>query len=193
MQNNPDFSLVRISTVPGWPPGTSGVEAGAVGGDVGAEAPKKGPGTRAVGIAEPSGPPMGAMGPGGPMGSMGPMGPGGMPGMMPGGPPGMGPGLGSPGGTPQIFGSGATGAGGDLTSVPTPGSEGYTTGGAPIPYPTSFSRPKLPPAYFQFTVTGVLTKPIARPNFNAPSTVADEDTEFANGKLPPGYGGIPGK
>jgi Tfp pilus assembly protein PilN len=200
MQNNPDFTQVRISSVPGWPPGTAGVEASAIGGDTGEAAPKKGPGTRAVGIAEQSGPPAGMMGPGGPMGSMGPMGPGMMPGgppgggmMGPGGPGGGAPGLGSPGGTPQIFGSGATGAGGDLTSVPTPGTEGYTTGGAPIPYPTSVTRPKLLPVYFPFTVTGVLAKPIARPNFNAPSSVTDEDSDIANGKLPAGYSGVAGK
>jgi len=205
MQNNPDFSQVRISSVPGWPPGTAGVEASPVGGgDMGAAPPKKGPGSKMVGVAEqPSASPGGMMGPGmmGPMGSMGPGGPGG--GMMPGGPGGMmpggpnsgPPGLGSPGGTPQIFGSGATGAGGDLTSVPTPGTEGYATGGAPIPYPTSLTRPKLLPVYFPFTVTGVLTKPIARPNYGEPlGGFGEEEADIPDaGGLPPGYSAPAGK
>jgi len=197
MQNNPDFTQVRISSVPGWPPGTSGVEASPIGGDMGTEPPKKGGGSRPVGIAEqPSAGP--GMGPG--MGPMGSMGPGGMPpgggAMAPGGPGGGPSGLGSPGGTPQIFGNTANGAGGDLTSVPTPGTEGYTTGGAPIPYPSSVTRPKLLPVYFPFTLTGVLAKPITRPNYGEPAEGMGEygaDIPESAPGLPPGYGSPAGK
>jgi hypothetical protein len=39
----------------------------------------------------------------------------------------------------------------------------------------------------------VLTKPITRPNFNAPAGGGEEESDVANGKLPPGYGGVAGK
>src|SRR5207244_12548220 len=63
MQNNPDFTQVRISQVPGWPSGTAGVEASPLGG------PGGGPGGS-------GGPPGGSAGPpgrpaGGPVGPPG--------------------------------------------------------------------------------------------------------------------------
>src|SRR5438128_1995286 len=75
MQNNPDFTQVRISSVPGWPPGTAGAEASPLTGAGGAGGAYGGsPGGSGGG-------PPGGSGGGPPGGSM--MGPG----MGPGGPP----------------------------------------------------------------------------------------------------------
>jgi Tfp pilus assembly protein PilN len=180
MQNNPDFSQVRISSVPGWPPGTGGVEASPL---TGASAGGFGGGSG--GPAGSGGPMMGSGGPGAfgpPGGSGGP--PGGGPPMMGsgggppgGGPPGGPPGFGGPGGAvPQIFGGEAGSGGSGLTNVPSPGQPGgdaLTAGGAPIPYPSEVEQPKLLPVYFPFTVTGVLTKPILRPTFQTAGAGAD--------------------
>jgi Tfp pilus assembly protein PilN len=143
MQNNPDFTQVRVSSVPGWPPGTSGVEAGplsAPGGAPGGPAGSGGP--PGAGYGSGGGPPGGSGGPpGGPpvMGSGGgPPGgapPGGPPGGSGGGPPGFG---GAQSLAPPIFGAGGEGGGPGLMSVPTPGQPGnggVSSGGAPIPYP----------------------------------------------------------
>jgi hypothetical protein len=190
MQNSPDFSKVQISSVPGWPPGTPGVEAGGIGGDVGGAA---GPG---YGRGAPAG--YGA--------------PGSLPGGPPGGPPGGasaggGPGYGAPGpggapgyggtdsaaGGPPIFGGSGPGGGGPgLLNAPTalgPGEGGVTTGGAPIPYlpPPELAKPR--PTYFPFTVTGVLTKPIARPYY---AGIGAEGDTGAGGSPYGGYGGPPG-
>src|SRR5207244_3620334 len=69
MQNNPDFTQVRISQVPGWPAGTAGVEASPLtgGGGGGPGGPVGGPGY--------GGPPGGSGGPGLMMGPGGPPGP----------------------------------------------------------------------------------------------------------------------
>jgi Tfp pilus assembly protein PilN len=195
MQNNPDFSQVRISSVPGWPPGTGGVEAspltGAEGGGIGRGA--MGPGGSGGPMMGGSGGPM--MGSGGPPGG-GPPGGSGGPSMMGsgGGPPGGGPpGGGPPGfggspgsGVPQIFGGGDSGGGPGLMNVPSPGQPGgdaLTGGGAPIPFPAQVEQPKVLPVYFPFTVTGILTKPIMRPTFQTGGAAAD------NGGGPYGSGG----
>jgi len=187
MQNNPDFSQVRISSVPGWPPGTGGVEAspltGAEAGGGGSGGGPGGSGGPMMGSGGPGGPPGGGppmMGSGGP-GPSGP--PGGAPMMGGGGPPGFG---GAGGAVPQIFGGGAESGGQGLMNVPSPGQPGgdaLTAGGAPIPFPTEVEQPKTLPVYFPFTVTGILTKPIIRPTFQTGGAAAD------NGAGPYGSGG----
>ena len=149
MQNNPDFTKVQISSVPGWPPGTAGVEAGSI--DAGGGAATTG--GRGGGYGGP---------PGGPPGGGYSAPPGG--GSTGGGPPGAGgpPGGGAPGyGGPPIFGGGADAGGGapGLMS-PAPGLDNgaITSGGAPIPYSSAFTQVKPLPTYFGFTVTGVLDK-----------------------------------
>jgi hypothetical protein len=192
MQNSPDFSRIQISSVPGWPPGTPGVEAGGLSGDAGGGLPG-GPGFGPPGGGY-GGPPGGATTgavPGGP-----PSGPGyGPPG---GGAPGYGtgggasPGYGgtdSPAGGPPIFGGAAPGGGGPNVLAPPsslgPGDTGITTGGAPIPYlpPEEQVRPR--PNYFAFTVTGVLTKPIIRPSYGGVGVEGDTGGGSPYG----GYGG----
>jgi Tfp pilus assembly protein PilN len=177
MQNNPDFTQVRISSVPGWPPGTAGVEAGPIGG------PGGGPGPGGSG-----GPPGGSSGPPGGAG----------PGMMPGGsggPPGGSsgpPGGGElPGGGPPIFGGGAAPGGPGLMSVPSPGAgtDIVTAGGAPIPYNPAVDLPKPRPAYFQFTVTGILAKPITRPSYQGVGAEGDTGVGGPPGGSPYGSGG----
>jgi Tfp pilus assembly protein PilN len=184
MQNSPDFTQVRISQVPGWPPGTSGVEAGPLTGGPGGGG---GPGGSGGGGFSSGGPPGGAPG-----GSGGPM-MGSSPGPPGGGPPGGGlpgfgggaPGFGPPGGgAPPIFGGGGEGGAPGLMNVPSPGQPGtdaLTGGGAPIPLASAVEQPKAPPVYFPFTVTGVLTKPITRPTFQYGSPGADTG----------GFGGSP--
>jgi hypothetical protein len=68
-------------------------------------------------------------------------------------------------------------------NVPTPGvgTDIITAGGAPIPYSPAVDLPKPRPAYFQFTVTGILAKPIARPYYQG---VSGGDT----GAAPGGFG-----
>src|SRR5438093_2030550 len=209
MQNNPDFTQVRISQVPGWPSGTAGVEASPLTGGGGPSGPMGGPGYGGppggsggpgmmMGPGGPAGGPGMMMGSGGPpggpdrpgmmMGSGGPPGGPDRPGMMgSGGPPGFG---GPPGGAPPIFGGAAEGGAPGLMNVPTPGEPGsdvLTGGGAPIPYPSAVEQPKLLPVYFGFTVTGILAKPIIRPTFLG----AGGGEESAGG--PGGYGtGGPG-
>jgi Tfp pilus assembly protein PilN len=195
MQNNPDFTQVRVSSVPGWPPGTSGVEAGplsAPGGAPGGPAGSGGP--PGAGYGSGGGPPGGSGGPpGGPpvMGSGGgPPGgapPGGPPGGSGGGPPGFGGGASL---APPIFGAGGEGGGPGLMSVPTPGQPGnevVSSGGAPIPYPSDLGQPKPLPVYFGFTVTGTLAKPIVRPTYQA--TGPATDTGPYGGGGPGGSGG----
>jgi cell division protein FtsB len=183
MQNNPDFTQVRISAVPGWPPGTSGVEAGPLsapgapaGGPGGSGGPAGGPGMMSGGGPPGGGPPM--MGSGG-----GPPG---------GAPPGFGPpgGSGGPAGlAPPIFGAGADNGRGGLMNVPAPSEPGSVIagGGAPIPYPADFGQQKPPPVYFGFTVTGTLAKQIVRPTYQA--TGAGADTSGYGGGGPYGSGG----
>jgi len=180
MQNNPDFTKVQISSVPGWPPGTAGVEAGAI--DVGGGASTGG---RGGGYGGPGGPP------GGPPGGGYSAPPGG--GSSGGAPPGAGgpPGGGAPGyGGPPIFGGGADAGGGapGLMSPPTPGLDNgaITSGGAPIPYSSAFTQVKPLPTYFGFTVTGVLAKPIERPSYLGVG--AEGDTGGSYGAGTGGYG-----
>jgi hypothetical protein len=209
MQNSPDFSQVRISSVPGWPPGTAGVEAGAIGGDIGGGAAMGGrPGYGAPpGYGGgPGGPPGGGStgGAGGPAGGppIGGYGTGGGPGGPPGGPPGGGYGTGGeggalPGGGPPIFGGGGA-AGGEapgLFNAPTPAGPdtgAVSQGGAPIPYPR-YLQPKPQPTYFQFTVTGLLTKPIVRPTYQGVGSEGTDTGGYGSyGASTGGPGGPPG-
>jgi hypothetical protein len=177
MQNNPDFTQVRISSVPGWPPGTAGVEAGPLSGGPGG-GPGPGPG------GSGGGPPGGAPG-----GSGGP--PGGPPGGAP--PGGSGGGAELPGGGPPIFGGGALPGGGPgLMNVPSPGGAGtdiVTAGGAPIPYSPAFDQPKPRPTYFPFTVTAILAKPINRPGYQG---TGGEGGDTGGGPGGPAYGSMMG-
>ena len=167
MQNNPDFTQVRISSVPGWPSGTAGVESGPIGGPGGGPGPSGSSGPPGGSGGPPGAPPGGSSGPpgGGISPYLGPKGGGALPGGS-GGPPGGGD---LPGGGPPIFGGGAMSGGeSGLMNVPSPGGAGsdlITAGGAPIPYSPAFDQPKPRPAYFQFTVTGILAKPINRPGY----------------------------
>jgi hypothetical protein len=179
MQNSPDFQRVQISSVPGWPPGTAGVEAGglSVGGGYGGSG-----GSTGVG---PGGPPPGYGGPPSGGGTGSPYSPGGAGG----GPPGY------PGGGPPIFGGGGTGGGGEgpgLLSPATPGGDtgAIGTGGAPIPYFSSVDRPRPMPVYFPFTVTALLTKEIVRPTYLGAGAGTDSGAAGYGGG--PGYGAPPG-
>jgi hypothetical protein len=179
MQNSPDFTKVQISSVPGWPPGTAGVEAGSI-----ADAAGGGGGATGGGMMRPGGPPGYGGPPGGGATGGGP-GYGGPPGgMTGGGPPGYG---GGEAGAPPIFGGGATGGGAAPGLMQAPGQDtgAITQGGAPIPYLSAVDKPKPVPVYFGFTVTGLLEKPIVRPSYAG----IGAEGETGGG---PGYGGPAG-
>jgi hypothetical protein len=171
MQNSPDFSAVRISGVPGYPPGGQGGAGGAGGpgsfGDVGGASAgavpitDSGPGAFSAnsgGGFTPSGP--AGFGPGGDPGAFGPGGPG--------APGAVGPE--DPGG----FGGGFTAGG---------GGGGQTVVGGAFQNQGARLRPPAPPQGFGFTVNAVLVKPIQRPFFGAQA----QQPGFGGG-----FGGDPG-
>ncbi len=198
MQNNPDFTQVRISSVPGWPSGTAGVEASPLtggGGPAGGPGGSGGPagGAYGSGGGPPGAPPGGSGGPAGGPPVMGPSGGG-----SGGGAPGFGGPPGSPSGAglaPPIFGAGADNGGPGLMNVPAPGQPGgdaVTGGGAPIPYPADLGQPKPLPVYFGFTVTGTLAKPIVRPTFQATGAGGADTGPYGSGGGMMGSGGPAG-
>lgn len=165
MENSPDFSAVRISGVPGYPPGgQTGAAASGGPGEAGAF-----PGSGAQPLTSGGGPPPGmtsgggfAPGAGGPAGDLG-QGP-------PGGPAGGAFGPGGGGGQGGGGGGGRTVVGG-----------AYQNAGA------RFQPPK-PPQGFPFTVTAQLVKPIVRPVFGA----TPQQPGFGGGAFGPA-GAMPGE
>jgi hypothetical protein len=159
MENSPDFSAVRISGVPGYPPGGQGAGGAAGPGESGA-IPGNSGGAPSSGAFAPSGPEAS----GGSQNSGGGFTPSGGPGSPGFSPGGQGAaqdfGGGGPGGAPGgAFGPGAPGGGGQG------GGGGQTVyGGAFMNAGARFLPPK-PPQGFPFTVTAQLVKPIVRPLF----------------------------
>jgi len=146
MQNSPDFSAVRISGVPGYPPG------GQTGGGGGAGPGESGAALGSGAFAPP--PDTGASGlnSGGGVTNLGPPG-----GFAPGGQGAAGAEAGGPPG--GAFGPGAPGGGGQG------GGGGRTIYGGAYQNAGARNLPPKPPQGFPFTVTAQLVKPIMRPLF----------------------------